>query len=370
LPISFSRGCVNECNFCSEQQAWAHFRHIPVLRVVEDLEHFISRYNIRAFYICDNLINFNPNWLEELCDLIIANKIDVTFTLCFIQARKMSPGLIDKMVNAGFSRVSIGVDHGSQRMLDLMNKKTNLDEIRQILIDCVESGLSVYVSTIVNFPGETIGDLISMIRFFREIDEILLNLGISAKYLPGRNMTNNFRLDPSSRMYNNAEHFGIEIVTHQDLDKIVSKKATQLNKKTVFRGEEDASFHKYLASHFGFGSDAPWQMRPQQIKRFAANISELIDVERDTFSLGDHIFFAKSPNKETIDLHNYNEVYHLNDKQLSILRDVLRKMTIKQCLESLRQGNYVDLSYIKTFIGILFVKQVLYFDRVCKIRKD
>lgn len=362
LPISFSRGCINHCHFCSEGPIWGSFRHLPVQQVIKNLEFYISRHKIRAFYICDSLVNFNPQWLEDLCDQIINRGIDIIFTFCFLQGRNLPPNVIDKMVKAGFSRVSIGIEHGSQRMLDLMNKKTNLDEIREIIIDCVQGGLSVDLSTMVNFPGETLNDIINEIRFLWEIDDKFLKCGFESEILPRRSMGNNFRLEPASEMYKNPDQFGITIIPCKNTFANKNKSAAQFYKVAAIPGSDDSAFHKYLTSCYG--EQAPWHMRQQQTKRYAAHVAELINLGQDTFSLADHIVLYKDIIKNVFLLRNYNEVYHLDREQLFILRCILRKMTISQCVQSREKYTCVDLNYIKTFIGLLYVKGVLYFDHV------
>ena len=172
-------------------------------------------YGVSLFYACDSLVNFTDKWLEEFCDAIISVDLGVTFSFAFAQGTRLPASLATKMVQAGFTRIFIGAEHGSQRMLDKMKKGTTVDEIGQIIHDTTLAGLSVRVGTIVNYPGETIDDVLEEIAFFKHIDDALRANGLADIDLPGRSLSNSFRLDPDTEMIDHPEQFGIRLYMPQ-----------------------------------------------------------------------------------------------------------------------------------------------------------
>lgn len=86
-------------------------------------------------------INFNEAWLSELCDL-----------------KHLRPELTAKMAAAGFTRITFGLESASENVLTKMHKKLDLDLARENIVAATRNGLSIHVSSIINFPGEQTAD--------------------------------------------------------------------------------------------------------------------------------------------------------------------------------------------------------------------
>jgi hypothetical protein len=278
LPISFSRGCVNRCVFCTEQKLWGRFRSRSPESVVAEMEQLRDRWGVSLFYCCDSLVNFSTRWLERFCNLVIERLAEAAFSFAFVQGARLPRPLLELMKRAGFSRLFLGAEHGSRRMLGLMGKQTDLAEMRQAAMDAVLAGLSLRIQCIVNFPGETPQDVMEQAAFFRDIDETLAAAGVPPRGLPQRLLANTFRLEPASDVFRDPERFGLRLVDLPADGYPGVRHAAGVLKRWEPLAPQDESLHLYLAGKLGFHRD-PWAVTPVDYRRFAAATCRLFRPE-------------------------------------------------------------------------------------------
>jgi radical SAM superfamily enzyme YgiQ (UPF0313 family) len=155
FPIEFSRGCVAKCTFCEETNYWVSFRVKTPKQIVEEFKYHKEKYGVRVFRVVDSLMNGNHRMLEDLCDLIIHEGLDVEWQgFCRISP-KLTPSLLAKMKKAGCLFVNFGIESGSQNVLNLMKKRYKLHEIYKVVKDTHAAGIEVHTQILLGFPGET-----------------------------------------------------------------------------------------------------------------------------------------------------------------------------------------------------------------------
>lgn len=278
LPISFSRGCVNRCVFCTEQKLWGRFRSRSPEAVVTEMAGLSEQWGVSLFYCCDSLVNFSTRWLERFCGLVTERLPEAAFSFAFVQGARLPRPQLDQMKRAGFSRLFLGAEHGSQRMLRLMGKRTAPAEMKQVVVDAVLAGLSLRIQCIVNFPGETPADVMEQAAFFRDIDERLAAAGVPPRGLPQRLLANTFRLEPASDVYHRPGDFGVRLIDLPADEFGDVGHAAGVLKRWAPLEPHDESLHLYLAGKLGFHRD-PWAVGPEDYRRFAAGMRRLFRPE-------------------------------------------------------------------------------------------
>ena len=153
LPILMSRGCPFLCSFCF------HFnrthRYHTVEYVINNIKYLQKKYNVNLFYIIDDLFIFRPKWVMELCDEIIAQKLNVYFFAGGGKPSLINKEMLLKMKAAGFIRFSYGIESGSQTILDKMKKKTAVKQNYNALKMADEVGIPAFANMMLGHPGET-----------------------------------------------------------------------------------------------------------------------------------------------------------------------------------------------------------------------
>lgn len=175
LPIFSSRGCPFQCGFCAEKLLYKKFRcHCPQY-IIDQIKYLINRYEINNFIFCDSMFNHDNNWLEKFCLLVIQNKLNIKWEAQIRITSRFPADLPALMKKSGCYNLFIGLESGSDKMLELMNKGFNSCTALNFLNGFKSNGLHFEISLILGYPGETEED-------FRDtIDFIVQNKGIITK---------------------------------------------------------------------------------------------------------------------------------------------------------------------------------------------
>ncbi len=176
LIIMASRGCVRRCSFCGHRTAWKGFRRMSGRRIYEEISHQRSvRGDLRPgrseikFY--DLLINGDMKALSDLCDLVIG---DSRPQFLWREANavirpEMSHEFCRKLHAAGCRWLIIGLESGSQKVLDSMDKGQTVAQMKEVLKNIDRAGIKVRGNFMFGHPGETEEDFEKTIEFVKEM---------------------------------------------------------------------------------------------------------------------------------------------------------------------------------------------------------
>jgi radical SAM superfamily enzyme YgiQ (UPF0313 family) len=120
LPVQAGRGCTYQCSFCSIACLYrGKYLFRPVDEVVRDIQE-VKRLGFKRFYLIDDNIVSNPNYLLELCKKIAPLKMKWASQCTLNLARR--PDLLRAVRNSGCDLMSFGVESISQDSIDSLNK--------------------------------------------------------------------------------------------------------------------------------------------------------------------------------------------------------------------------------------------------------
>jgi anaerobic magnesium-protoporphyrin IX monomethyl ester cyclase len=198
LPIVMSRGCINNCSYCTEKKFWNHYRFRKAEEVFREITRDVKKYNASVLFFNDSLINGNIDELGKLCDLIIDSGIKVNWNGNAIIRKEMTSDLLRKMHKAGCTHLVYGLENASDKVLRLMGRRYASKVAQKVLRDTRDSGIEVLANWIIGFPGETKKD------FFLNIIFLIRNKGVF-KVTP----VSTFKLLTDNDMINNLKKYDI-----------------------------------------------------------------------------------------------------------------------------------------------------------------
>lgn len=151
-----SRGCPFRCVFCS--MAGRKVRYRDPKRVVDEMVHIIDAYGIRGFNFLDGTLTANPKHIKELCENIIERDLNVKW---WCESRvNISFDVLDLMKTAGCVSVQIGVESGSDRVLDRIRKNITRRQVKDFCRYCNSIGLYVKPLFMFSLPDEKLIDVL------------------------------------------------------------------------------------------------------------------------------------------------------------------------------------------------------------------
>jgi anaerobic magnesium-protoporphyrin IX monomethyl ester cyclase len=167
MAVLTSRGCPFDCAWCSKPTFGRSFRQQSVGRVLEELRALRDRYHVDYVRFCDDVFGIQRAWLEELLDRMLEEELGLRFE-CLARVDLLKPDLLARMRTAGLERVYVGVESGSQRMLDTMNRGTKLGQVERAAEALRAEGIRQFWFLMLGYPGETIEDIEATLRLFRK----------------------------------------------------------------------------------------------------------------------------------------------------------------------------------------------------------
>ncbi|OGL44004.1 MAG: hypothetical protein A2149_02985 [Candidatus Schekmanbacteria bacterium RBG_16_38_11] len=153
ITMITERGCPFECSFCYRNFG-RKLRHRDTKSVIEEIKTVIDRFGIGHIDFLDEIFNVNPKQVIDLCENIIREDIKVTWR-CIGRTDFVDRDVLQLMYEAGCRWIGYGIESGSQKMLDRMNKRQKIGDIENSIKLSREAGMIVTGTFIIGMPEET-----------------------------------------------------------------------------------------------------------------------------------------------------------------------------------------------------------------------
>lgn len=182
--VKVSRGCPYHCFFClATPVSGAKVRKRSPQNIVDELRECVEIYGIKNFLFWSDIFNIDKEWVMELCQLIIDSGLDITWS-ANTRADTADEEMAEMMYKAGCRLVSIGVESGSQEMLEHIGKRITLDDVRLTVKIFKKFGIKIYNYFVIGLPWETEETVEDTIDFAIELDSDFISF-YTATPLPG-----------------------------------------------------------------------------------------------------------------------------------------------------------------------------------------
>lgn len=168
-PILTSRGCAFSCVHCISKSIWQGcVRYRSPDTIIAEIEECVNKYHIREFSFCDDTFTINKKRVLEICNKIIEKKLKI-YWLCFARVNTIDEEVIRTIKKAGCKKISFGLESGNQRILDLMNKRTTLEQGRTAVKIAKKYGLKTHAGFMLGNIGETEETIKETINFAKSL---------------------------------------------------------------------------------------------------------------------------------------------------------------------------------------------------------
>lgn len=167
--IGTSRGCPFSCAFCSNNAVFGRkYRFRSSQSVVNEIGLLINEYNAKGIYFREDLFTVNEKRVIALCNEIKKRGLDFDWE-CESRVNTINEEMLTAMKRAGCKLIWFGVENGSQRILDYLNKQITLAQIREAYRLCQRVGIKAGASFMIGVPGETVDDVQNTIALAEEL---------------------------------------------------------------------------------------------------------------------------------------------------------------------------------------------------------
>ena len=182
--IKVSRGCPFHCFFClATPVSGAKVRRRSPENIVAEIKECVEKYNIKNFLFWSDIFNIDKEWTMKLCQTIIDSGLKITWS-ANTRADTADLEMAEMMYKSGCRLVSIGVESGSQYMLEKMGKKITLNDVRRTVKVFKKAKIRIYNYFVIGLPWETEETVEETIKFAIELNSDFISF-YTATPLPG-----------------------------------------------------------------------------------------------------------------------------------------------------------------------------------------
>lgn len=163
-----SRGCEYNCSFC-QPTLRKIFGNIVKKRSPENIINEIidvrDKYNLNAFFMHDDTITGDKEWLKRFCKLLEEKKVDMVWG-CNARLDNLDEELLKLLYRAKLRIVHIGIESASQRIIDkVYHKGISIKDVKNKVNLVRKLGIKVLCFFMIGAPTETRKEINQTIKF-------------------------------------------------------------------------------------------------------------------------------------------------------------------------------------------------------------
>jgi anaerobic magnesium-protoporphyrin IX monomethyl ester cyclase len=179
LNLIASRGCPFRCNWCAKPIFGDSYHARPADEVAEEVRDLRDGYGAGHLWFADDIFALNRHWTQQFAREVRKRNCRVPFK---VQARAdlLTTDTVRALKEAGCAEVWMGVESGSQKVLDAMDKGLLVEEVVSAREELRRERIRACYFLQFGYPGENWQDLQETINLVRETrpDDI----GVSFSY--------------------------------------------------------------------------------------------------------------------------------------------------------------------------------------------
>lgn len=179
LNVSTSHGCPYNCNWCAKPLYGRTYKVNPAKRIAQEFHYLKDELGANHVWMTDDIFGLKPGWMSEFADEL--EKLDAKIPFkCQNRADLINEGSAASLKRCGCNEVWIGVESGSQKILDVMDKGETLDSIKSANHLLKQHGIKVGFFLQYGYLGENYDDIQKTLQLVREC--LPDYIGISVSY--------------------------------------------------------------------------------------------------------------------------------------------------------------------------------------------
>lgn len=195
LDYISSTGCHFRCTFCADPFVYERkWTAISAEIMVEKLAVLHEKYQFTDLNLQDETYFTFRNRVVEIAERLIEKNLNVTWaaTMRADQGARLSDKDFETCAKSGLRRLLIGVESGSQEMMDWLKKDIKMEQVYTCAERCKKYNIAVIFPFIVGFPDESEKSISSTINMVKELNQMHPNFSTPIFYFkpyPGSTIT-------------------------------------------------------------------------------------------------------------------------------------------------------------------------------------
>ncbi|MFN0035747.1 MAG: B12-binding domain-containing radical SAM protein [Saprospiraceae bacterium] len=178
VSLSTQRGCPYTCRWCSTAVYGQSYRRRSPQNVVDEIVWLQKNYDFDLIWFVDDVFTVSHKWLGEFRDALQSRGVKVQFE-CITRADRLNEEVIAVLKEAGCFRVWIGAESGSQRIIDAMDRRVDVVQVRSMIQSARRAGIEAGTFIMLGYPGETEADIRETVQHLKDANPDLFTITVA-----------------------------------------------------------------------------------------------------------------------------------------------------------------------------------------------
>jgi len=158
MTVSTQRGCPYTCKWCSTAVYGQSYRRRPAKMVVEELALLKKNYKPDTIWFVDDVFTVSHKWIREFHAELKELNIHIPFE-CITRAERLNDEILQLLKEAGCYRIWIGAESGSQKIIDAMDRRVDVEVVQQAIQKANKLDIETGTFIMLGYPGEKEEDI-------------------------------------------------------------------------------------------------------------------------------------------------------------------------------------------------------------------
>lgn len=166
MTVSTQRGCPYTCKWCSTAVYGQSYRRRPPDLVAAELKMLKQTYKPDSIWFVDDVFSVSHKWIEKFHKEVIKQDAIIPFE-CITRAERLNDEVLQQLKEAGCFRIWIGAESGSQKIIDAMDRRVDVDVVKTAIQKTNALGMETGTFIMVGYPGEDEQDIRETIDYLK-----------------------------------------------------------------------------------------------------------------------------------------------------------------------------------------------------------
>ncbi|SES84997.1 B12-binding domain-containing radical SAM protein [[Clostridium] polysaccharolyticum] len=201
IPYIFNYNCIYKCAFCTQSDTDRSNMIVgDVNQVVDDIEFLSKKYQSNYFYFLNNYFPSSMNFIKAFRDELKKRNLTIYWSDCG-RVNGLTLEKLQILYECGCRKLVFGFETGDEKILNLIDKRLNLEEAIHVLEWCKQVGIWADLEVIIGLPYERETEFMSTYSFIKKHNDLVNNFWM-----------NEYFVVPNSLIGRYPERYGIELL--------------------------------------------------------------------------------------------------------------------------------------------------------------
>ena len=178
ISVSTMRGCPYTCKWCSRAVYGLSYRRRSADKVAEEILSIQENYDVDSIWFVDDVFTISHKWLREFREALKKRNLKIQYE-CISRSDRMNEEVIQLLKDTGCFRVWIGAESGSQKVIDAMDRRVDVQQVREMIRESRRHGIQAGTFIMVGYPGETDEDVKLTLEHLKKSDPDLYTITVA-----------------------------------------------------------------------------------------------------------------------------------------------------------------------------------------------